>query len=171
MTTFLRALPTGVVDTAGRPGSAALGSGEVPGAADVTVTSGEPYSVWAVTVGGDEPFDVDDVTVACDGGTGPTVSFPAVSGSSGAGTYTARTVAQLIAPADGTCTVAVAAGPGSSAGPGGSTFVVTEGWRFGELVATVGGTILLWFVAIGGGVVGLGLLVGGIVWRYVSRRV
>ena len=50
------------------------------------------------------------------------------------------------------------------------TFVVTEGWRFGEFFATVGGSVLLWIVAIGGGVVGVGLLVGGLVWRAVARR-
>jgi hypothetical protein len=165
VTTFLRALPTGVVDGAGAPGSAALASGDVPGTAGLELVGGEPYSVWAVVPAGGEAFDVDEVTVTCPDGEAA-VRFPSVSGSSGAGSHAASTVAEVTVPSTQTCTVAVAQGTATA----GTTFVVTEGWRFGEFFATVGGTILLWFVAIGGGLVAAGLLVGGIVWRVLARR-
>jgi len=164
-TTFLRALPTGVVDSTGAPGSAALASGDVPGEADVALSGGQPYSVWAVVPIGAEGFDADDVTMTCPDGD-LDVRHPSVSGSSGFGSHEATTVAEVTSPSAQTCTVAVAQGDASP----GATFVVTEGWQFGEFFATVGGTILLWFVAIGGAILGLGLLVGGIVWRVVARR-
>lgn len=165
VTTFVRALPTGVVDGTGAPGSAALASGDVPGEADVALSGGQPYSVWAVVPIGADGFDTDDVTVSCPDGD-LEVRAPSVSGSSGFGSHEATTVAEVTSPSAQTCTVSVAQGDASP----GATFVVTEGWRFGEFFATVGGTILLWFVAIGGVLVGLGLLVGGIVWRVVARR-
>ncbi|QJW36888.1 hypothetical protein [Cellulosimicrobium protaetiae] len=165
VTTFVRALPTGVVDGAGEPGSAALASGDVPGEAEIALVGGEPYSVWAVVPIGAEGFDADDVTVSCPDGD-LQVRHPSVSGSSGFGSYEATTVAEVSSPSAETCTVSVAQGDASP----GATFVITEGWRFGEFFATVGGTILLWFVAIGGTLLGLGLLVGGIVWRLVARR-
>lgn len=164
-TLFWRALPTGVIDGDGAPGSEALAAGPVPGEVEVEVTGGEPYAVWSVTSPGGAAFDREDVTVACDG-VEVAVSAAAVSGSSGAGTYSATTVAQVTAPDDGTCSVSVAAPTASGSG----SFVVTEGWRFGSFFATIGGTILLWFVAVGGGMVGFGLLLGGIVWRVVGRR-
>ncbi|WP_264030399.1 hypothetical protein [Cellulosimicrobium sp. SH8] len=165
VTTFLRALPTGVVDGAGAPGSAALGSGDVPGEAEIELSGGQPYSVWAVVPIGADGFDVEDVTVTCPDGD-LAVRHPSVSGSSGFGSHEATTVAEVTSPSTQTCTVAVAQGDASP----GATFVVTEGWQFGEFFATVGGTVLLWFVAIGGVLLGLGLLVGGIVWRVVARR-
>ncbi|MCB7137619.1 hypothetical protein [Cellulosimicrobium marinum] len=165
VSTFLRAVPTGVVDGAGGPGPDALASGGVPGEAQVSVVAGEPYSVWAVVPAGGAPFGADDVRVTCPDGA-LTVGRPSVSGSSGAGSFEATTVAEVTPGASQTCTVAVS---GGSVGAG-TTFVVTDGWRFGEFFATVGGTILLWFVAIGGGLLGLGLLVGGILWRVVARR-
>ncbi len=168
VTTFVRALPTGVIDGAGRPGSAALASGDVPGEAELEVTGGQPYSIWAVGRAGSSDgagLDVEDVTVTCADGD-LTVSAPSVSGSSGLGSSQATTVAEATPPASGTCTVTVAQG----AAPAGTTFVVTEGWRFGTFFATLGGTIVLWFVAIGGGLLGAGLLVGGIVWRVIARR-
>jgi len=165
VTTFLRAIPTGVVDGAGGPGSSALASGDVPGEAEVALTGGEPYSVWAVVPVGGERFSAPDVTVSCPDGD-LAVGLPAVSGSAGLGPFEAITVAEVTSPASQSCTVAVEQG---GAGPG-TTFVVTEGWRFGEFFATVGGTVLLWFVAIGGGLTGAALLVGGIVWRVLARR-
>ncbi|MFF2266752.1 hypothetical protein ACFVTZ_00685 [Cellulosimicrobium cellulans] len=165
VTTFVRALPTGVVDGTGAPGSAALASGDVPGEAELAVSGGQPYSVWAVAPIGAEGFDTDDVTVSCPEGD-LEVRGPSVSGSSGFGSHEATTVAEVTSPSAQTCTVSVAQGDASP----GTTFVVTEGWRFGEFFATVGGTVLLWFVAIGGVIVGLGLLVGGVVWRVVARR-
>ncbi|WP_251150887.1 hypothetical protein [Cellulosimicrobium sp. Marseille-Q4280] len=165
VTLFLRAIPTGVVTSGGSPGSAAIASGAVPGEADVTVAGGEPYTVWAVGGPGDAAFAADDVTVTC-GGTTVLVSSPAVTGSSGTGTTSAATVAEFTATDDGTCTVSVATSQDADAG----SFVVTEGWRFGEFFATVGGTVLLWILAIGGGLLGLGLLLGGIVWRVAARR-
>lgn len=165
VTLFLRAIPTGVVESGGSPGSAAIASGAVPGEADVAVIDGEPYTVWAVGGPGDTAFAAGDVTVTCDG-TSLLVDAPAVTGSSGAGTTSAETVAEFTATGDGTCTVSVT----TTDGTGAESFVVTEGWRFGEFFATVGGTVLLWIVAIGGGLLGLGLLLGGIVWRVVARR-
>lgn len=164
-TTFVRALPTGVVDATGRPGSDALASGDVPGEAEVDLVGGQPYTVWAVRPAGDDGFSVADVTVTCpDGELG--VGWPGVTGNAGLGAYEATTVAEVSAATSQRCTVAVAAG---SSDPG-TTFVVTEGWRFGEFFTTIGGTILLWFVAVGGGLLGVGLLIGGIVWRVLARR-
>lgn len=165
VTTFVRALPTGVVDGTGEPGTEALASGDVPGEAELALTGGEPFSVWAVVPVGAAGFDADDVTVACPEGD-LDVRHPSVSGSSGFGSHEATTVAEVTSPTTQTCTVVVAQGTASP----GTTFVVTEGWRFGEFFATVGGTILLWFVAIGGGLVGTAMLIGGIVWRVLARR-
>jgi len=165
VTTFLRALPTGVVDGTGAPGPAALASGDVPGEADVALSGGRPYSVWAVVPIGAESFGAADVTVACPDGD-LDVRHPSVAGRSGFGSHEATTAAEVTSPSTQTCTVSVAQGHASP----GVTFVVTEGWRFGEFFATVGGTIALWFVAIGGVILGLGLLVGGIVWRVLARR-
>ncbi len=165
VTLFLRAIPTGVVQSGGAPGPAAIASGTVPGEAEVDVADGEPYTVWAVVAPGEVAFAADDVGVTCDGSV-VLVSAPSVTGSSGAGTTSAETVGEFTAPADGTCTVAVSTAQGAPS----ESFLVTEGWRFGEFFATVGGTVLLWLLAIGGGLLGLGLLVGGIVWRVVARR-
>lgn len=162
---FLRAIPTGVTDGAGGPGSASVASGDVPGEAEVALTGGEPYSVWAVVPAGGDGFSTSDVTVSCPDDDA-SVRFPAVSGSSGTGSYVATTVADVTATSTQTCTVSVAPGAASP----GTTFVVTEGWGLGEFFATVGSTVLLWFVAIGGGIVGAALLIGGIVWRVLARR-
>lgn len=161
VTLFVRAVPFGVVDVAGGPGSAALASGPVPGSAELDVSDGTTYAVWAVDGGA---LGARDVAVACGGSDAPAVSAPSVSGSSSAGGVTAETVAEFTAAADTTCTVSVASAPGTS------TFVVTEGWRFGEFFGTVGGTVAAALVAGGGGVLGVGLLAGGIVWRVVARR-
>ncbi|WP_125777785.1 hypothetical protein [Antribacter gilvus] len=161
---FLRAVPTGIVTADGGPGSAALASGPVGGSAELEVAEPGRYTVWQVSGDEDEFLAADDVAVTPGGDV--TVSSPAVSQSFGRGGAEAIAVADLVVTTPGDYVVTVL----TPDAPAGSTFVVTEGTGFREFFTGLGGTIAAWFVAIGGGIVGVMMLTGGIVWWALARR-
>lgn len=165
VTAFLNVLPVGVVDAQGGPGASALGGGDVPGSATITVDRGELIVVWEVTAAdGSRSLSPQDVRVSgADGAV--TVTRAEVGGTSSAGGARAITIAQFLAPSAGEYTVEVAAGTGAAEG-----FVLAQGDSFPAFFGGVFATIGLWFLALGGGALGLGLLLGGIIWGAVRAR-
>lgn len=165
ISSFLTVLPTGVVTATGEPGPNAIGGGGTPGDLEVYATHGERIVIWEVTPR-DEGFAMhrDDVQVTGDEGA-IQVRVPSVSGNSSIGEVRARTVAELVAPAEGGYTIAVSGVEGSS-----SSFVVAHGDSFPGFFAGIASTIVLWFLAIGGGITAVFLLVGGIVWGMLRAR-
>ncbi|PJI85654.1 hypothetical protein [Luteimicrobium subarcticum] len=158
---FVRVLPTDIVTSDGHPGSASLASGTAPGDATLGVDAGERYAVWSARNPGTQASTPDDVTVVCDGAP-VAVTGPSVSGSVTTSGTSAYAAAEFVAPSDGTCTVTVTE-------PLGRTFVVADADSFGAFFGGVAATVLLTFAAIGLGLVGAGLLVGGIIWKVVAR--
>ncbi|WP_265521318.1 hypothetical protein [Oerskovia flava] len=167
VTFFLRAVPLDVLEADGSPGPRTLASAPEPGSVDLTVVAGTTYTVWTVRDAGATSLGgvvgVDDITVVDGSGEEVTVRYPTVSGNASRGGRTAVATADLVATEDGTVTITL------DDRASGNGFLVTEGWEFGAFFATVGGTVLLWFAGIGGGIVGAGLLIGGIIWWVVAR--
>lgn len=163
--TFLSVLPLGVVDAQGRPGANALGGGEVPGSAEISVGHGDVVVIWEVApASASRSLAPEDVRVTGAGGEVP-VARAEVSGTSRVGSVRAETFAQFRAPAAGDYTIEVGAGAGEAEG-----FVVAEGDSFPAFFGGLFATIGLWFLALGGGVLGVCVLAGGIVWGMVRAR-
>ncbi|GAA1869282.1 hypothetical protein [Myceligenerans crystallogenes] len=184
---FLRAVPLDVVTSSGEPGARALGSADVPGSAEVPLPA-EPgtYAVWQIGAGApagaaghapngewdDDPDQTfagtrlgpDDISVtAADG-----APVPVRSGFPGGTVDLGGTHGEVVAMFDAAGPVEIeVSDPGVAAG---TSVVVAEGQDFGDFFATLLGTIGAWFVAVGGGMLGFFLLVGGIIWWAVARN-
>lgn len=187
---FVRAVPFDLLGPAGEPGPGALASAGVPGSASVPLPS-EPgtYAVWQIGPGTpgdradgtglDDEWDdqdssdqlftgsrltAEDVTVTAPDGTRIPVRTGVPSGNVDRGS----THGELIGLFDAAGPVEIeVTDPGVAAG---TSVVVAEGQDFGAFFGTVFGTIGAWFVAVGGGMLGFVMLVGGIVWWAVARN-
>lgn len=168
---FVGAVRSDVLTRDGGPGAAVLASARAPGAASVELTAGERYAVYLVVpreaVGDDERPDLDEdvllrtpsgAVVAADGSPGVNVTT-SVRG------WTAATVGAFTAPETGTYEMAV---PDTG---------VTDAWvalapdkPFAPFFGAVWGTVAGVFVVIGLSVVGVGVLVGGVVWWVLRAR-
>lgn len=161
---------SGVLRLDGQAGDVVVAEIDAPGAGTVELEAGERYAVHLVV-----PSDTDDATldedvllqtpsgeiVAADGS-------PGVDMSSTVGQWSAGTVGAFTAPATGTYTVAVP--PASVAD---ARVLIAPDRDFAPFLRNIFGSVLGMLLAIGLGVVGVPVLVGGIVWwalRARSRR-
>lgn len=173
---FWRTLPTDVVTRDGRAGGAVLVEVPVPGEQEVRLEQGR-YAVWLAlpassrgsTTGGAalEPGAraTTEVEVRTADGEPVPVDPPSYSGTVGMGGTDARVAASFAVPADGTYVVS-AVGPAED---GGRLLVTPDEGVLG-LMSGIFGTIGGVFLALLLGAVGLGLLAGGLVWRYRRRH-
>lgn len=165
VSSFFNVLPVGVVTSTGEPGPNAIGGGEVPGELEIYATHGERIVIWEATPRG-ESFTMHRDDLQVTGSEGEVqVRMPSVSGNSSIGDVQARTVAEFVAPSEGGYTIVVDAVEGSS-----SSFIAARGDSFPGFFAGLFSTIVLWFIAIGGGITAVILLVCGIVWGMVRAR-
>lgn len=162
---FSGVLPTGVISSDGDPGGNALGAGEIPGTTEINLEAGESVVVWEVA----EPTEdfavvLEDIRVMSELGE-IDVRRPSVSENVTLSGAKARAVGQFEAPDDGTYTVGVSTSQDYE-----GSFVLTPGDSMLSFFIGVFSTVLLWLIAIGGGIIGVPLLFAGILWGVVRSR-
>lgn len=162
--TFARSLPLSLITTSGEPGDAALGGGGVPGEIEIEAKSGEYLWIWGVHRTGDE-LAVTEADITITGPDGATVSIiPLGSSDVTRGDYRAEHIATVHAPTAGTYRITVgdltATYPPGDAG----RFVVSSGEVVGQAVTGSALSVIGWVIAGMTLLVGVGLLIGGIVW-------
>lgn len=162
---FARVLPSGVLRFDGSAGPAVVGQVPAPGTAEVTLEGGESYDVFLATPGDGARLGGDLEVVAPDGSV-VDVERAAVQSTVALGGVHAETVAGFEAPVDGDYTVRAPELLGAADGE----LLLTPATAFGGFMAGIAGSVFGVFVVLGLGVVGLGLLVGGIVWRTMRPR-
>lgn len=161
---FLDTLPTGVLGADGRAGSAVVAEVDVPGEATVDLGEGT-YTVLLRTVGG--PGELDGpLHVTGPDGAELTPRPATVSTSAARGGAHARSLVDIRALHAGEH---VLSAPPTSDGAAASLLIIEaadSGAFLGSIFVTVAGT----FVALFLGALGVGLVIGGLIWRYVRRR-
>ncbi|MBL0888294.1 hypothetical protein [Myceligenerans indicum] len=163
---FVRVVPAGLVTASGQPGPKALAAVSVPGSVTVHLPEDGVYAVWEV---GPDPtsqgMSAQDVTVVDAAGATIGVDPPPMSGSVDAGGLHGRLLAQF----EGEAGVALllAGDPGV---PDGTYLVLARGQELPGFAGTLGATVAAWFVAVGGGMLGVLMIVGGIVWWVLRRQ-
>lgn len=162
---FTDLLPVGVITSDGEAGANALGGGDVPGSVAVTAEAGDIVVIWEVREHGSaSALSREDVRVTLRDEDVP-VSPAQVNGSSGLADATATTLAQFTAPGSGDYTIEVTGGDDATIG-----FVAAQGDSLPGFVGGVFLTVFLWLAAVGLSVIGVGLLIGGIVWGMTRAR-
>ncbi|UFU02713.1 hypothetical protein LQF12_14675 [Ruania suaedae] len=164
---FLSVVPLGVVAADGAPGPDAVGGTEVPGSVSVELAADTTYVVYLAAPTGSEAELAGDVTVTDPAG----AEVPRIPGPASTSTrdgVTAEDVYTFRAGAAGEYTVAAPAlaDPSASAS---ASIVVAQGHDMPGFFAGLFGTIFGVFLAIGLGMVGLGMTVAGGIWWYVRR--
>ncbi len=166
---FLSVLPLGIVDSDGSPGPDAVGGTDVPGSVTLTLETDTAYTVYLAFPSNTAAALSEDPTVTDAMGTIlPGLPAPAststIGGVSAEGVHTFRTSAA----GEYTIDVPELADPDSTPW---ATAVVTEGDDLPAFFSGLFGTVFGVFLAIGLGVLGLGMVVGGGIWWYVRSRV
>jgi len=162
---FLSALPTGVLDAEGRAGVDVVAEVPAPGRGEVVLEADTTYTVLMRTI----PRVMapqEHVTVTAPDGTDLVVSAAVPSMEAVRGGYQARSIAQFTTREAGTH-VLDAPEPAHDS-PASVLLVESDGT--GAFVGGILGTIASVFGALTLGALGLGLLVGGLIWRHVRRR-
>lgn len=162
---FVGILPTSIIDGEGRAGEEARGELEIPGSVEIRVDAGERIAFWEV-VPVSESFALDGSAVTVTGPGGEVaVGHDAPSGSIENADHQARTFGQFRAAEAGTYTVEV-----DSTATGERSVVLAQGSSIPEFALGVFSTVTLWFLAIGGAMLGGALLLAGIIWGMVRAR-
>lgn len=162
---FFGVLPTGVLDAQGAPGSDVVAEVPLPGPAAVELPSRTTYVVLHRTTVGQAtrvPVTVTDPNGAAVRTRGPSVSLHV-----GLGGADARSIAEFTTTGSGDYTIG-----GGHAAPadGESSLLLVETAGAGSFVGGIFATIAGVFGAIGLGALGIGLLIGGLIWRHVRRK-
>jgi len=156
--TFVGIVPLHVLDSRGDPGSAALGVTDVPGAATLDLDAGW-YDIYAVVPMA--RFSTPDVTVQVTGPDGTPVDLqsPTVASTTSLGGSSANAISsfQVTDPGQYTLTATDATSTDTRV-------IVVRGKPTTAFLGSVAGVVVGMFLAIGLGVVGLGLTIGGGVW-------
>lgn len=169
--TFVGVLPLGLVTSQGEPGSEVVASLDAPGVTEVELAA-DRYAVYVAQPStGDDAENVvglatDLLVTSSDGTVVDTSHGTQVTATTGGGGVTAHTVASFTITEPGTYTViAPATEDGSPA-----TVLLAPDQDFAPFFAGIFGSILGVFLAIGLGLLGFLMLLGGIVWWVVARR-
>lgn len=166
VTTF-RTMPLGVLTLDGRPGEDVVAVIETPGTGSAELRAGTEYSLMLVgpTAGPTARLD-GSITVTTPAG--EERQLPPGSAQSLRVTMndrTARAVATFRPARDGTHTFVVPA-----TDQGGTEVFLADVVPTGKVVAGIFGGVLGILLGVFLGVTGVGLLVGGIVWRVVRKK-
>lgn len=169
---FVGVLPVGVLASDGGPGPETVASLDAPGAVEVELDA-DRYAVYVAQPTDGRGADDDPVGLASDllvadpdGAVVDTSGGTHVSSTTGRGGVTAHTVASFTITEPGTYqVVAPATEDGSPA-----TVLIAPDQDFAPFFAGIFGSILGVFLAIGLGLIGGLMLVGGIVWWVLARR-
>ena len=163
--TFVSIVPFGVLDGSGNPGSASVASTSAPGTTTATLEPGY-YDLYLVVPASEQYARLEGTAelVHADG-TSVTAEPPGVNGTATMGGSRAFIVAGFRVETAGehTLTVPVASSPDAQV-------VLVEGHDLAGFMSGVFGTVGGVFLAIGLGVVGFGLTVGGVIWWVVRAR-
>lgn len=162
---FLSTLPLGVLDAHGGPGADVVAEAPAPGRTAVDLEAGTTYTVLLRSL----PRVVGlegEVDVAGPGGAELTTTAPVPSLEATRGGTRARSVTQFTTGDAGPYVLTVPRPTHDS--PASVLLVETTG--MGAFVGGIFGTIASVFAALTLGAVGLGLVIGGLIWRHVRRR-
>lgn len=161
-----RLVPVDVLDGDGEPGAAVLGHVEVPGTVTLSLEAKTDYALYLASPAG-EPALSDEIRVVGPlGGTVPVSADAEVSVTTSRGGVTATTVGCFTTEEAGTYTVTA---PGTVYGEP-ARLLLAPDQPVLPFVLTVMSSVLGVFVVLGLGATGLGLLVGGLVWRSSRRK-
>lgn len=163
---FAGALPLGVLTADGTAGPDVVAEASVPGTTTVTLAEGTTYTLLLRTEGTGSADLAGDLSVAGPGGADLPVGSADVSTSTARGGAYARSVAGITARSTGEHVVTAPPVDGGVA----ASLLVVESAGFGPFIGSIFGTVAGAFAALLLGAVGLGLLVGGLIWRHVRRR-
>ncbi|WP_149204871.1 hypothetical protein [Actinotalea subterranea] len=170
--TFVGLLPVDVLDGDGEPGPAVLLTVPAPGTGEVTLDAGTDYALFTVVDAQDSDSsgadDVLDAEVAVTGPDGTAVEVRGsadVDMSTGGGGRHASTVGSFETDAAGTYTVIVPAAQQQHV-----EVLVTQDQPVLPFVGGIFGTIAGAFAAVLLGILGVGMLIGGVVWWVLRRR-
>lgn len=163
--TFVSIVPLGVLDGSGNPGSSSLASTDAPGTTTATLEPGY-YDLYLVVPASERYANLEG-TAQLTGPDGELVTAepPGVNGNASMGGSRAFTVAGFRVESAGEYTLTVPAASSDDA-----LVVLVEGHDVAGFVSGLLGTVGGVFVAIGLGVVGLGLTVGGVIWWVVRAK-
>lgn len=164
---LFRTADSGVLTLKGGVGDSVIAEADAPGATAVRLEEGERYAIHLVTPSDDHSAELEgDVelltpsgeTIVADGD-------PSVDLQTTLGGRTARSVAAFIAPEDGTYAVSVPAADVDDA-----RVYITPEEEFAPFLAGVLGSALGIVAAVGLGMLGLGMAIGGGIWWAVRAR-
>ncbi|NTW39416.1 MAG: hypothetical protein HGA44_05935, partial [Cellulomonadaceae bacterium] len=148
-------------------GSGVIAEVDAPGTGTVELEAGERYALHLVTPGyGDDADLLGDIELtAPSGDTVDVDGSPTVHMETTMGSWHAESVAAFIAPEDGVYEITV-----PSADVDDARVLVAPDQAFAPFFAGIFGSVLGVFVAIGLGILGLGLTIGGIIWWVFRSR-
>lgn len=161
-----RLLPTDLLDADGEPGAAVLGHVEVPGTVTLSLEAGTDYALYLASSRGKTVPAAGIEVVGPLGGTVDVAADAEVSVTTSRGGVTATTVGGFTTEQAGTYAVTA---PSTVDGEP-ARLMVAPDQPVLPFVLTVTSSVLGVFVVLGLGATGLGLLVGGLVWRSSRRR-
>lgn len=158
---------SGVLTMNGHAGSDVIAEVDAPGTGTVELEAGERYALHLVTPGFSDDADLlgEVQLVAPSGDTVDVDGSPAVHMETTMGGWHAESVAAFTAPEDGVYDMTV-----PSADVDDARVLVASDQDFAPFFAGIFGSVLGVFLAIGLGMLGLGLTVGGTIWWVLRAR-
>ena len=163
--TFVSIVPFGVLDGSGNPGSASVASTTAPGTTTATLEPGY-YDLYLVVPASERYARLEGTAqLVHSDGTSVTAEPPGVNGTATMGGSRAFIVAGFRVETAGEHTLTVPVASSADA-----QVVLVEGHDLAGFMSGVFGTVGGVFLAIGLGVVGFGLTVGGVIWWVVRAR-
>lgn len=162
---LLSTLPLGVLDAQGRPGPDVVAEAPAPGTAEVTLAADTTYTVLLRSLPRGAGLDGDLAATGPDG-TDVRVRRSSISLETTRGGQQARAVAELTTGEAGVHVLVVPAPTDASP----ASVLLVESTGAGALLGGVLGTVASVLAALTLGALGIGLVVGGLIWRQVRRR-
>ncbi|WP_448630926.1 hypothetical protein [Cellulomonas soli] len=165
---LVRTASSGVVTMGGQPGEQVVAELDAPGTGTVELEAGERYAVHLVTSASmtDDADLLGEVQLTSPSGQSIVVdASPSVHMETTMGSWHAESVAAFTAPEDGVYDVTV-----PSADVDDARVLIAPDKAFGSFFAGIFGSVLGVFAAIGLGLLGLGLTIGGIIWWVMRAR-
>ena len=164
---FVRTLPLEVLAGDGTAGPGIVGEVPLPGDGTVDLAAGR-YTLWVAEPAEDAPVHgwIPDVVVTGPDGADVPVRGASVSGNATRGGVQAATVGGITVTAGGEHRLTVT----DQDAVDGARLLIAVDDGFASFMGGIAGTLGLTFAAIGVGLAGVGVTVGGALWWWTRRR-
>jgi len=161
---MVEVIPLGILTLSGEPGDKVVAVLDTPGTTELELDGGEDYSFFLVAPENQRPSLGGEITVLAPDGSASAVAHTALASETTVGSTTARAVADLVATSSGGHVIQVPRPSSPDAEVWLADVTVPE-----APVASIFGGVAGIFLAVILGLVGVGLLVAGLVWRVLRR--